>query len=77
MAEATSRDSGASPQLVQGWMRSASACFSASAITAATASGVSTSFEATSIAPTRTVLSGRSPISDIGTCEAAHSSETC
>src|SRR5690606_28232161 len=73
---ATARDSGAMPQLVQGWTRSASACFSAPSIVAATCSGVSTVVDATSIAPISSTLSGSREISEIGTCELAHSNET-
>ena len=46
--------------------------------TAATSSGVSTVFEATSMTPTRIVLVRQeAAISEIGTRELAHSSETC
>ena len=44
---------------------------------AATCSGVSTALVATSMTPTMTVLCLSSPISDSGTRELAHSSETC
>ena len=42
----------------------------------ATSSGVSTTFDATSMQPTSTSLPLSSPISSIGTCELRHSSET-
>ena len=48
----------------------------ASRIVPATASGVSTSSVATSITPTMISLSASRPISDMGTCEPAHSSDT-
>src|SRR5688500_18701095 len=74
---ATSRESGAMPQLVQGKMRAASAGLLASAMVAATSSAVSTVFEATSMAPTSSSLSGSSSMSEMGTREFAHSSDTC
>ena len=61
------------PQLVQGSSLSADTYFSASRITAATCSGVSTTSEATSITPTITSLPFSRPISSIGTWLLAHS----
>ena len=61
---------------VQGDRRSGSTNSSAAAIVSATCSAVSTVLVATSMTPTMTVLSLSSPISDSGTRELAHSSDT-
>jgi hypothetical protein len=64
------------PQFVQGKICEGLTCFIASRSTVATSSGVSTLSLATSTAPTSTSLSPSRLISDIGTREPAHSSET-
>jgi hypothetical protein len=76
LAWAISRERGTIPQLVHGKMRAAGTCCIAERITAATSSGVSTRSVATSTAPTSTSLSPRRPISEIGTRDPAHSSDT-
>src|SRR5216683_859891 len=68
---------GAMPQLVQAWMRSGSTNLVASFRVSATSSGVSTLSDATSMAPTSTVLVFKSFISSGGTWLCRHSSETC
>src|SRR3989344_7091582 len=72
-----SRLIGAMPQLVHGKSRFLGTYLRALAMVAATCVDVSTLLEATSITPTSTSLPLRSPSSSIGTCEFAHSSDTC